>query len=388
MILHCPVCQSPDHEPVLTLEEAPIANLLEPGEQLTPDYFAPLDIVRCTPCLHMYNRAFDPSLGDRIYRKAILTNVPVHVSMSKHLDDVAQWIGVERYSGKHVIEVGGGSGHLARVFAKAAKSVTVFEPSAGLHPDMLPEANIELVSEPFASSLSNELADLIECRQVLEHVPDPLAMLKEMRACLVDDGYLYLEVPRAEYIEQEVAVYDLHIPHVQYFHKPNLLALAARAGFLTEKYWQIMGDHDFGVLLRATAGNSHIPSVAKPQIPFDFSSLVEQRLEQSRSVLTTLGNRVALYGANTQAATFVNAHQMDRRFVFAFDDNPAFWGCALFSKEQVIPVRKPDPEALGEVDAVLITAYLHEKPILGRLDDMGFRGEVVRIEPELSVIRQ
>ena len=287
------------------------------------------------------------------------------------------------YCNQHVVEVGGGSGHLARILARLARSILVFEPSVGLRAEMLPEANITLVNEPFAASLVDEPSDLIVCRQVLEHVADPLNLLRELHAALVADGYLYLEVPRAEYIEEHAALFDLHYAHVQYFHEPNLLRLAARGGFRAERQWRLKGGHDIGVLLRPqrnALSNLAVPAVA---VSSDLSRSLECRQSQGRAFLATLAGNVALYGATWHGVAFLTTFQLDKDFTMAIDDNADFSGCRIYSKRQCIPVRVPTAKAFEGVDTVLITAYLHEEVIAAKLQGMGFNGGILRVEPDI-----
>lgn len=63
-----------------------------------------------------------------MYGDVPLTNVPVHPSMVKRLQDAIAWIDPEHYAGKRVVEIGGGAGHVARLLSASAAEVVVFEP--------------------------------------------------------------------------------------------------------------------------------------------------------------------------------------------------------------------------------------------------------------------
>ncbi len=230
MIEQCPICSKYGYIPVWAVERSPLLLLIQNETEIVPEHFTKLDVVRCRGCAHLFNRAYDLADWETTYRTDTLTNKPVHISMSGYLESVSEWIGRDSISGKHLIEVGAGSGYLARMLAQYADSVTVFEPSLGLKPEMLPGKNIKLINEPFTSGSVTKTADLIICRQVMEHVADPLSFLSEMRKSLSSDGLIYLEVPCAEYIEENAAFFEFHNAHVQYFHRPNLLSLAAQAG--------------------------------------------------------------------------------------------------------------------------------------------------------------
>ena len=113
-----------------------------------------------------------------MYQAWTLTNAVVNLNISQELETIADWIGPHRYQGKHVIEVGAGTGDMARILARNAERVTVFEPSAALRPEMLPEENISLIGQLFDPALAPQNADLIVCRSVLEHVGEPLQLLR------------------------------------------------------------------------------------------------------------------------------------------------------------------------------------------------------------------
>ncbi len=385
MIAACPVCEQSAATLVWETGAAPILQLLAAGEMARPEHFGRLTIVRCGACGHLYNQAFNEALSERMYGGDVLSNVPVHASMSRGLEEIANWIGVAAVAGKRVLEVGGGSGHLARILARTAAEVTVFEPSRGLRTESLPEQNVTVTRAMFSSARAGEPADLIMCRQVLEHVADPLALLREIRAALQADGGLYLEVPRSEYIEANASLFDLHYAHVQYFHEAHVLALAARAGFTLERRWHLKQGHDMGFLLRAApAQAAHgIPAaVIAPALAERFDA----RRRDGRRVLAGLSGRIGLYGATWQGLSFLTTFDDDRAFAAVVDDNAGYDGFVLFSRRQRVPVVRPSLSELAELDAIIITAYLHEAAIRDTLQRIGYAGRLIRVEPACEMI--
>ncbi|MBI3021754.1 MAG: methyltransferase domain-containing protein [Candidatus Omnitrophica bacterium] len=382
MIETCPVCDTVLQEPVWVLERVPILPMLRLDELPQADHFATLEVVRCQMCGHLYNRAYHAALADRMYRGELLSNVPVHVTMTKNLEQIADWIGRSQYADKRVIEIGAGSGHLARILAQVATQVQIFEPCRGLRAEMLPEANITVIHEPFSSSAVDRPADLIVCRQVLEHVADPLAMLRDIRAALSATGSIYLEVPRAEYIEEHAALFDLHYAHVQYFHEPNLLRLAARAGFQVVQSWCLKQGHDMGVLLRP---QHSVTAQGLGLVTHDAEGLrrgLEGRRALGHAWLNSLEGTVSLYGATAQGVAFLHVFQSHRRFTAVADDNPAYAGYALYTTGQSVPIVDPTHEAIRRSDHLIITAYLHDEIIAERLRAIGFSGRIFSIREE------
>lgn len=373
MLSACPVCVAGAAEAVLVWRtaEAPIYQLCKAGVEPAVDDFAELDVVACHACGHLYNRAFRDALGERMYRGDLLSNVPVHVSMTRGLEDVVAWIGAGLVVGKRVVEVGAGSGYLARIIARTATEVLVFEPSRGLDAGAIPEANVRVVHDRFAPERVDGPVDLVVCRQVLEHVADARGFLAAMAACVHSHGRLYVEVPRAEYIEERAALFDLHCAHVQYFREANFVLLAARAGLAVERMWRLKDGHDFGALLRKDRVT--VPTPRRGPDP-GLGAALARRRDAVASIVRALPEPVALYGATWHGVGFLGALGEFRRFAFALDDNDDYAGYALFGRTQTVPVMPPARERLRNVGAVLITAYLHDRVIGERVRALGFEG--------------
>ena len=62
----------------------------------------------------------------------------------------------------------------------------------------------------------------------LEHFSDPVQLLRDLRARLLPDGLLYVDVPDARRYSR---LHDLHLAHLSHFTLETLLAAASRAGF-------------------------------------------------------------------------------------------------------------------------------------------------------------
>jgi SAM-dependent methyltransferase len=69
------------------------------------------------------------------------------------------------------------------------------------------------------------------CRHTLEHVPDPLSLLRAIRTLLSEGGALLLEVPGVEPVVDRLQGYELWDEHLTYFSANNLAQLLLAAGF-------------------------------------------------------------------------------------------------------------------------------------------------------------
>jgi SAM-dependent methyltransferase len=86
--------------------------------------------------------------------------------------------------------------------------------------------------------------DLIVGWMVLEHLHEPVLVLKKLRCWVKPDGYLVISVPTAKSLVRKVFgkyCYDLHLPNHLYHFTPDTLDLLMRsAGWRIERVrWQI-----------------------------------------------------------------------------------------------------------------------------------------------------
>jgi SAM-dependent methyltransferase len=99
--------------------------------------------------------------------------------------------------GKRVLDVGCGGGYFLRICAKLGATVQGIEPS----PIAAKEARsqgIPVFNGMIDTFETDERFDVITANQVLEHVPDPVAVLAKMRALLAPGGMIWLAVPNAD----------------------------------------------------------------------------------------------------------------------------------------------------------------------------------------------
>ena len=376
MIARCPICGGDAARPLLRAM-SPVFMMCRAGEVPQADWFAELDVVLCDGCGHAYNRRFDDALASRLYGDVPLTNVPVHPTMLGRLASLCEWLGDDVLRKRRILEIGGGSGHLARVLSRTATEVILYEPCTALTREMVPETNIRLVTATYPQE-APEAVDVVICRQVIEHVADPLAMLRLIRRSLPVGGYAYLEVPDADYIANHGALQDLHLQHVQYFTQDNFRALAARAGLAPLHTLSIMEGHDFGVLFQAVdrCEGGALKGIAAEGLAGRLAS----RQTLARETLAALPGPVALYGASPHSQVFLNHVGDATRFAAVLDDNPRNSGWCLYNDRQVVPVLTAAAR-LGDYRSIVIGAYLHDAVIAERLKKAGAGCRIVSTRP-------
>ena len=121
--------------------------------------------------------------------------------------------------GSKILDVGSGDAPYRELFAEHVY-LTCDWAGSQYRPDRKPD----YVAPADDLPLADEALDAVVCTQVLEHVPDPAAVMAELWRVLRPGGSLWLTTPLTWYLHE--------LPHDYYRFTPSGLAhLAAQAGF-------------------------------------------------------------------------------------------------------------------------------------------------------------
>lgn len=157
--------------------------------------------------------------------------------------DISDAMGAFVPGGASVLDVGCGAGDLIRFLNDRGFKTAGIDPSA----DAVAEAATRGLGahtatlEQWAEALGNHgLYQAVTLINVLEHVPDPVAMLKAIRSLLAPTGVICFQVPNDFTALQEVAEscqierrhWWVAVPdHINYFSEESARALCVEVGF-------------------------------------------------------------------------------------------------------------------------------------------------------------
>jgi len=149
--------------------------------------------------------------------------------------------------GATVLELGLGHGFSARVFAAHFREYSIIEGSALVIEQFhrnFPENPARIMAGFFETFDSPQRFDLIIMGFVLEHVADPVGLLKYYRRFLSTQGRLFAAVPNAEAMNrrlglsagllddlQTLSEHDRQLGHLRYYSTETLRADLEQAGY-------------------------------------------------------------------------------------------------------------------------------------------------------------
>ena len=378
----CPLCGATGAPVVFTTEAQMFWVVADPA---LADRFVPVALRQCHACGHVFNTSIDPETVSEIYRRQTATNRPVSAAMLQRYQTLIDFLGRQRLVGKRILEVGGGTGSLARLLASLGAHVTVVEPNDELETLLGDDpAGIRVINDFFGPGMLDERFDGVICRQVVEHILDVRPFVQALGAAVAPGGFAYIEVPTLEFIARYGAYVEIHVQHLHYFAASARTRLLADAGLVPHGELDILDGHDVGVL--AVPSNRPPNPERGPHLRLDAAV---QRREAHREFLAAFEgapDRSAVYAATAQGVTFYNLFDPDRAPTRFLDDNPDYVGRFAYGSGTVAPIVSRSAATLSDLDHIFIGAYHHERAITEKLASDGFRGTVWSTDPRHPTI--
>ncbi len=246
----CPFCASPA-ERILAYRGIPEA------EPLLVEGFRARGVARCTGCEHVFAdpmpdaalldryyahafRAPPPSLRARIGSSragACLRRLRTRLGAQPASDGTAQLEAIDgvlgrSLSGARTLEVGAGPASFSRAVRErhgAQVICDVAEPSDEWR-TVYERHGLRRIAATLEGIDERERYLVIHAAHVVEHLPDALSALVKIGRLLLDGGVLFVEVP-----DCDAPYFRIHHhpdpPHVHFFGRRSLAALAKAAGF-------------------------------------------------------------------------------------------------------------------------------------------------------------
>jgi len=152
---------------------------------------------------------------------------------------------------------------------------------------------------------------MVVCRHVIEHVPDPVDLLRHLRQALHDSpaAVVVFETPGIEWILDRVAYQDFFYEHCSYFSESSLATALRMAGFNPVELRRVFGGQYLWceALIVDDVRPSPAGGTLKPRLDAyvqDESDRIAGTTSMVRSLAAAGG--VAVWGAGAKGVTFLN----------------------------------------------------------------------------------
>jgi SAM-dependent methyltransferase len=319
----CPVCRSGRVEGFLHRQGVPVHQnlLLGSAEVARSIPRGDLDLALCHECGFVHNRAFDASL---LSYGASYDNTQTHSpTFEAYVDDlVRELVEVHGVVGSRVVEVGCGKGTFLRKLVEypVGNTGVGFDPAYVGPPSDL-DGRLRFETRFFDETCSEADTDVVVCRHVIEHVEDPVELLRTLRRSLVRSPgvRVFFETPCVEWILRNRVVWDLFYEHCSLFSAASLGAAFEEAGFRVERVRHVFGGQYLWLeaVLDAPEARPVHDAGAVPELATEYARDANRGIACWRERLHGLRRegRVAIWGAGAKGVTFANLVDPGRELV-------------------------------------------------------------------------
>jgi SAM-dependent methyltransferase len=372
----CLVCGRPAGKPFVELQDVPVhPNVLwSTPEEARGARRGDISLALCEGCGLIWNTRFDPDVlsYDADYENSL------HFSgeFRRYTQELAErLIESHELEGKHVAEIGSGKGEFLSLLCEKAGCTGIgFDPSYAGESDGRAEGRVTFVRDLFGPDSDLGEADLVVSRHVVEHLDDPVGVLDTLRRALGKRrASVYVEVPSAEYLLREDAIWDIIYPHVTCLTASALRNVLARAGFHPREHGYSFGGQYLWVEAstdppesQAAAGTNGGASQAVTEFA---TRMAEKRKLWADRLPRLLADRpVAVWGAGAKGTTFLNVVAGGASIETVVDVNPRKRGKYIPGTGQRIVAAESLVEQGAGTVVVMNPVYSNEIGLmLGRL---------------------
>jgi SAM-dependent methyltransferase len=382
----CPVCESTSLNDFLFRGQVAVHQNLVMGNQAEAIGIprGDLALVVCTSCGFIFNRAFDA--GKILYGEGYDNTQAHSPSFNAYLDSLVRHMVSERgVRNCDVVEVGCGNGVFLRklvTYEGAGNRGYGFDPSyAGATSEL--DGRLTFATRYYDSECADTPADVVVCRHVIEHVPRPLALLRDIKKALAQApaARIFFETPCVEWILRNGVIWDFFYEHCSYFTAGSLTTAFELEGFEVESVRHVFGDQYLWLEARLPSASDASPAAPSEESRGDgrgggdgggaeiaalaaafARSAAESQQDWERKVRALAATeKVALWGAGAKGVTFANLIDPERRWIDCIVDlNPSKHGHHVPGTGHPI-VSYQDLTARGVTVAILMNPnYLKE----------------------------
>lgn len=307
----CPICATEQIKTFLHRLGVPVHQNLPFADPHAAQEIARGDLILgvCQNCWFIFNQEFD--INKLSYGSDYDNNQNCSAAFTSHLDSlVSSLVEKKNVRNSTIVEVGCGQGEFIK---KLVEPTEWGNRGYGFDPSYVGTASaldgrLNFQQRYYDADCADITADVVVCRHVIEHVPDPLKILETVGQALAgsSNARVFFETPCVEWILRNQVIWDFFYEHCSYFTASSLRYAFELAGFQVDRV-----DHIFGgqyLWLEATYTGQRQSKVVDQSVFLlakDFQQHSDRLQKEWRDKIQSLG-RVALWGAGAKGVTLAN----------------------------------------------------------------------------------
>tara|TARA_Y100001934_G_scaffold282502_1_gene396531 strand:- start:231 stop:1490 length:1260 start_codon:yes stop_codon:yes gene_type:complete len=404
----CRLCRSSGLGRFIDFGQVPLGNNLQlTGQEAKEVEAYQLEVMRCDECGHFQlGHAVAPEL---LYATNYTYLSGIGSSFVKHIAAYAQWIDehCDLPVQAVVVDVGSNDGTCLKAFQDRGHTVCGVDP-ASIAAGIANDSGIPTINAFFDSAVVQEIincygrVDLVTSQNVLAHVDDLGAVIRNIYDLLKDGGYFAFEIGYFREVMRTGCFDTIYHEHLDYHHAGPLARHLCALGFdlLNLSVNSVQGG-SLRLLLKKT-GDGAIAEQAqnfieaeKESVLYDkeFVSNWPRKIESSMAEFHHLlseevsrGARIAAYGAPTKATLLIKLAKLGaREIAFVVEDNPHKAG--RFLPGSGIPIQLTSELMLFQPEVIVLLAWNFADDIIAKLHGKFNKPVKVVIPlPELRVV--
>jgi 2-polyprenyl-3-methyl-5-hydroxy-6-metoxy-1,4-benzoquinol methylase len=213
--------------------------------------------MQCQICRHLFSShnidlssLYSSSYVDSTYgsiegmygRFKAINSLPPEKSDNFHrIRRVEDYAKKENLEGKRLLDVGAGIGIFPSAMSKLGWDVTAIEPDSRTVEHLQKNIGIKAVDDDLLklSSMQLGLFNIITLNKVLEHIENPVPLLRHSASMLADGGFIYIELPDIAAADESMYREEFFIEHHHIFSPASLSILAENSNLLVNRLERI-----------------------------------------------------------------------------------------------------------------------------------------------------
>lgn len=328
----CPVCDSKNIELFLERNRVPVhQNLLFDNQKSAINIQrSDLKMTFCKECGFIFNQTFDLTKLD--YSEKYENTQDYSPVFDNYLNNLAKaLIFDENVKNCKIVEVGCGKGTFLKKLVENEEWGNIgygFDPSY-VGPEKSLNDRLIFRKSFYDSAAADIEADVVLSRHVIEHVQNPIKLLKMIKQALANspNAKVFFETPTVEWILKNKVIWDFFYEHCSLFTINSLSTAFEVSGYKVEKANHVFGEQY--ILLEATSTNE---SVQINKNPNEISKLSREFSKHEKEITKnwykkisefSQNEKIAIWGAGAKGVTFANLIDPERKLIDCIIDlNP------------------------------------------------------------------